>query len=142
MPYSLSHSRRRRWPLPFASLFIAATVQAETWIVTDHSHPVNAPAGVRVILLDEQQRLEEQLSRALPSDPRQAAAAAQRFLTTPEGKSLQSDLARAQQGVVDARSTGVEKIPAVVVDRKYVVYGELDVPAATRLIDRARGMQR
>ncbi|PAU66579.1 integrating conjugative element protein [Pseudomonas sp. PIC25] len=123
-------------------MIIAATAQAETWVVTDQAHPVNAPAGVRVILLDEQQRLEEQLSRALPSDPRQATAAAQRFLASPDGKRLQDDLAKAQQGVVDAWSTGVEEIPAVVVDRKYVVYGELDVPAATRLIDRARGMQR
>lgn len=142
MPYSLSHSRRRRWPLPLAPLFIAATAQAETWIVTDHAHPVNTPTGVRVILLDEQQRLEEQLSRALPSDSRQAAAAAQRFLATPDGQRLQDDLAKAQQGATDAWSTGVEKIPAVVVDRRYVVYGEADVPTAIGLIDRARSMQR
>lgn len=142
MPYSLSHSRRRRWLLPLTALFIAASAQAETWVVTDHAHPVNAPAGVRMILLDERQRLEEQVSRALPSDPRQAAAAVQRFLATPDGQRLQDDLAKAQQGAADAWSTGVEKIPAVVVDRRYVVYGEPDVPTAIELIDRARSMQR
>lgn len=142
MPYFLSHSRRRRWPLPLAALFIAATAQAETWVITDQAHPVNAPLGVRVILLDEQQRLEEQLSRSLPADPRQAAAAAQRVLASPEGKRLQDDLAKAQQGAADAWSTGVEKLPAVVVDRKYVVYGEPDVATAIGLIDRARSMQR
>lgn len=142
MPYSPSLSRRRRWPLPLAALFIAATAQAETWVVTEQAHPVNAPVGVRVIQLDEQQHLEEQLSRFLPSDPRQAATAVQRVLASPEGKRLQADLAKAQQGVADAWSTGVEKLPAVVVDRRYVVYGEPDVATAIGLIDRARSMQR
>src|SRR3990167_6573509 len=124
MPYSLSLSRRRRWPLPLAALLFSTLAQGETWVVTDQAHPVNAPVGVRVILLDEQQRLEEQLSRSLPSDTRQAAAAAQRFLASPEGKRLRDDLVKAQQGVADAWSIGVEKLPAVVADRRYVGYGE------------------
>lgn len=142
MPYSLPFSRRRRGPLPLAALLFSTLAQAETWVVTDQAHPVNAPVGVRVILLDEQRLLEEQLSRSLPTDPRQAAAAAQRFLASPEGKRLQVDLAKAQQGAADAWSAGVEKLPAVVVDRTYVVYGEPDVATAIRLIDRARSMQR
>lgn len=143
MPYSPPPiSRRRRWSLPLAALLFSTLARGETWVVTDQAHPVNAPVGVRVILLDEQQRLEEQLSRSLPSDPSQAAAAAQRFLASPEGKRLQDDLAKAQQGAADAWSAGVEKIPAVVVERKYVVYGEPDVATATWLIDRARSMQR
>lgn len=142
MPYYLPHSRRRHWSMPLAALLFSTLARGETWVITDQAHPVNAPIGVRVILLDEQQRLEEQLSRSLPADPRQAAAAAQRFMATAEGARLQADLAKAQQGAADAWSTGVEKIPAVVVDRKYVVYGEPDVATATRLIDRARSMQR
>lgn len=142
MPYSLTHSRCRRWPLSLAAILFSTIAQAETWVITDQAHPVNAPVGVRIILLDEQQRLEEQLSRSLPTDPRQAATAVQRFMATPEGARLQADLARAQQGAADAWSTGVEKIPAVVVDRKYVVYGEADVATAARLIDQARSMQR
>ncbi|MNF68428.1 hypothetical protein D3C84_502850 [compost metagenome] len=142
MPNLLTLCRLRRWPTPLAALFIAATAQAETWVVTDQIHPVNAPVGVRVILLDEQQRLEEQLSRSLPADPRQAAAAAQHFLASPDGKRLQDDLAKAQQGAANAWSAGVEKLPAVVVDRTYVVYGEPDVATALGLIDRARSMQR
>lgn len=142
MPYSLRHSRRRHWPLPLAVLLVSTLAQGETWVITDQAHPVNAPVGARVILLDEQRRLEEQLSRSLPADPRQAATTVQRFMATAEGAHLQADLAKAQQGAADAWSTGVEKIPAVVVDRKYVVYGEPDVATATRLIDRARSMQR
>jgi len=138
MPYS----PRRRWPLPLAALIFSTFARGETWVVTDRAHPVSVPASVRVILLDEQQRLEEQLSRSLPADPRQATAAAQRFLASPEGKRLQGELAKAQQGAADAWSTGVEKLPAAVVDRRYVVFGEPDVATAIGLIDRARSMQR
>ena len=141
MPYYLPHSRRRLWPLPIAAILFSTLAQGETWVITDQAHPVTAPSGVRVILLDEQQRLEELLSGSLPADPRQAATAVQRFMSTPEGARLQADLVRAQQGAADAWSAGVEKIPAVVVDRKYVVYGEPDVATAIRLIDRARSMQ-
>ncbi|MCQ4322629.1 MULTISPECIES: TIGR03757 family integrating conjugative element protein [Pseudomonadaceae] len=119
-------------------LFMPLIAQAETWVITNQAHPVSAPAGVRTIRLDDQQRLEEQLTGQLPADPRQAEATIQRYLASPAGKRLQSDLAQAQQGVTDAWSLGIEKIPAVVVDRRYVVYGEPDVVKAVALIERAR----
>nr|WP_236361740.1 TIGR03757 family integrating conjugative element protein [Pseudomonas gessardii] len=123
-------------------LFMPLIAQAETWVITNQAHPVSAPAGVRTIRLDDQQRLEEQLTGQLPADPRQAEATIQRYLTSPEGRRLQNDLAQAQQGVTDAWSLGVEKLPAVVVDRRYVVYGEPDVAKAVALINRARSQSR
>jgi len=96
-------------------------------------------AGIRLIQLDEQQRLEEQLSRLLPANPQQAAAAAQKLLSGPEGTRVQRDLLEAQQGVTDAWSVGVEKLPAVVVDRKYVVYGQPNVALALQAIEHSRG---
>ncbi|WP_016971169.1 TIGR03757 family integrating conjugative element protein [Pseudomonas tolaasii] len=132
----------RRWLLPLPLVLMSLGVQAETWVITDQAHPVSAPSGTRTILLDDQLRLEEQLSRELPADPRQAEATIQRYLASPAGKRLQSDLAQAQQGVTDAWSLGVEKLPAVVVDRRYVVYGEPDVAKAVALIDRARSLSR
>ncbi|NWN51131.1 TIGR03757 family integrating conjugative element protein [Pseudomonas sp. MAFF 301514] len=132
----------RHWLASIALTFLSATAHAETWVITDQAHPVSAPTGVRIIRLDDQQRLEELLSRQLPADPRQAEATIQRFLSSPAGKRLQSDLAQAQQGVTDAWSVGVAKIPAVVVDRRYVVYGETDVSKAVTQIDRARSLSR
>jgi integrating conjugative element protein (TIGR03757 family) len=41
----------------------------------------------------------------------------------------------AYQGVVDAWSLGIITIPAVVVDQRYVVYGEPDVAKAVVLIE-------
>lgn len=119
----------------------AGAAHAETWVVTDSAHPVNLPVGasVRLIQLDEQLRLEEQISRSLPADPELAAAAARGILNGPDGVRLQQDLAKAQQGATDAWSVGVAKLPAVVVDRQYVVYGQPDVASALRAIEHARG---
>lgn len=132
----------RHWLASIALTFLSAAAHAETWVITDQAHPVSAPTGVRIIRLDDQQRLEELLSRQLPADPRQAEATIQHFLSSPAGKRLQSELAQAQQGVTDAWSMGVAKIPAVVVDRRYVVYGETDVSKAVAQIDRARSLSR
>lgn len=129
------------WPAAalLGILASVSSVQAETWAITDSAHPLNVPTGVRLIRLDDQQRLEEQLSRSLPSNPQQATIAAQQLLNSPEGARLLAELARAQQGAADAWSVGIAKVPAVVVDRQYVVYGQPDVAAAIKAIEAARG---
>ena len=128
------------WPRPGRWLTTCTADRrkpAETWVITDQAHPVTATGSSRVLLLDAQQHLEEQLTDALPKDPQQAQVAFQQLLQSPEGRRLQAELVKAQQDVTDAWSLGVE-IPAVVVDRQYVVYGEPDVPRALELIAKAR----
>lgn len=124
--------------LSLAFLSITTNIQAQTWVITDQAHPITSPGPARIIHLDQQQHLESELSRALPTDPHQAAAIIQSRLNTPSGKRLQTDLAKAQQDLTDAWSLGITKIPAVVVDRRYVVYGEPDVEKALALINNAR----
>ncbi|MFO1611850.1 TIGR03757 family integrating conjugative element protein [Pseudomonas aeruginosa] len=119
-------------------VLLSGASQAETWVITDKAHPVSATGSSRVLFLDAQEHLEEQLTAALPQDPQQAQAAFKRLLQSPDGRRLQAELVKAQQDVADAWSLGVEKIPAVVVDRQYVVYGEPDVPRALELIAKAR----
>ncbi|PUA42064.1 TIGR03757 family integrating conjugative element protein [Pseudomonas protegens] len=141
--FSASPSVRCAWlaSLALTALFQSHPVLAETediWIVTDHAHPVKAPADVRMILLDEQQRLEEQLSRLLPADPAQAAVFAQRYLASPEGLRFQQNLRKARQDVTDAWSLGLLKLPAVVLDRHHVVYGQPDVAIALERIAQFR----
>ncbi len=121
-------------------ILIAATqvplANAETWIITDRNHPVQAQAQahVRTILLDESERLEAKLSEGLPANQQQAIAIMQQRLKSSDAQRLQRDLALAQQNLVDAWSMGVTKVPAVVVDRKFVVYGETDATAAEHRI--------
>ncbi|KAA3543913.1 TIGR03757 family integrating conjugative element protein [Pseudomonas tremae] len=122
-----------------AFLILIAAIQvpfanAETWIVTDRNHPVQAPARVRLILLDESERLEAKLSEGLPANQQQAIAIMQQRLKSNDALRLQRDLALAQQNLVDAWSIGVTKVPAVVVDRTFVVYGETNVLAAEQRI--------
>ncbi|MCI1021498.1 TIGR03757 family integrating conjugative element protein [Pseudomonas putida] len=113
---------------------------AEIWAITDSLHPLTSiSADVRVIKLDDQQRIEEQLSKKLPPNPHQAALAARQLMGTPAGAALMQKLTAAQQGNADAWSVGVSKVPAVVVDRRYVVYGQPDVAAAIQSINQTRG---
>jgi integrating conjugative element protein (TIGR03757 family) len=110
---------------------------AEIWVITDREHPVKVPPGARLIELDAASAITSELSTKLPSNPEQAAKTARQRLKS-GGLDLQRRLARAYQGIADAWSLGVIKIPAVVVDRRYVVYGEPDARRAVSLIERYR----
>lgn len=124
-----------RNPLTFIiSILFSLTLQADTLIITDNNNPTQPTPDSKTILLDQPSALESSLSTDLPSDPHQAQAIAQQRLT-PE---LTAQITQAHQDVVTAWSLGVTKIPAVVVDQKYVVYGEPDVQRALTLIARHR----
>ena len=107
-------------------------LNADVVVFTDRHHPVVAPTGVRVIHLDAADHLKARLSADLPKDPDQAASIARQRLED-GGADLQQRLASAYQGLIDAWSLGITKVPAVVVDGQYVVYGDPDVSRA--LID-------
>jgi integrating conjugative element protein (TIGR03757 family) len=125
------------WLAGLLYILAANASAANIQVFTDHDHPVEAAAGIRVIELDAPTSLEVGLSFRLPSDPTRAAAIARARLNA-GGASLQRRLAVAYQGVVYAWGLGVEKVPAVVMDRRYVVYGVSDVALAVSMIDRYR----
>ena len=111
---------------------------AEVLVVTDHRHPVQASPGIRVIELDRAARIEMALSADLPADPEQAAKLARQRLQDP---GLSQSLRSAYQDIADARRLNVAKVPAVIVDRRYVVYGEADVARAIARIETYRSTQ-
>ncbi|HUF10259.1 MAG TPA: TIGR03757 family integrating conjugative element protein [Rhodothermales bacterium] len=119
---------------------LAATtpVQAEdVRVFTDGHRPVQALPDVHVVELDAAARIESALAADLPSDLTEAAAIVRQRLNV-GGDALQRRLADAYQGITDAWSLGVTKIPAVVVDRRYVVYGETNVARALARIEAYR----
>jgi len=122
------------------AVFSPATFAADVVVVTDSRHPVKTMGGERLIELDEAPRIEAELSRELPTDPEQATAIAKSRLSQ-GGVDLQRRIASAYQGVTDAWSLGVTTVPAVVVDRRYVVYGEPDVARAVARIAQHRKAQ-
>lgn len=132
MPAFLSHSSPG-WPALCLAITLTAVSSsafaADIIVITDSSHPVKPMGGERIIELDQPARIEAELSADLPADPNHASAFARQRLST--GRSdLQRRIVQAYQGVADAWSLGIAKIPAVVVDRRYVVYGEPDVARA------------
>lgn len=128
----------RSWWLAGPLCLLAANASAAIiQVFTDRDHPVEAARGIRVVELDAPASLEAGLSFRLPPDPTRAAAIARARLNA-GGAPLQQRLVAAYQDIVDAWSLGIEKIPAVVVDRQYVVYGVPDVARAVSIIDRYR----
>ena len=126
------------WAALFASS--KAATAAEVFVIPDSSPPVQVSAGTHVIELDLPARIEAELATGLPADPAQAAAIVQQRLRE-GGQDLQRRIGRAYQDVAEAWGLGIAKVPAVVVDRRYVVYGESDVARAAARIESYRRAQ-
>lgn len=131
-----------RWLIYALAACSAPLAVADVLAITNAAYPLTNSAGARVVLLDAPERLEQQLSEGLPADPRQATVIMQQRMRSASAQQLGRDLAKAHQDVADAWSLGVTKLPAVVVDRQYVVYGQPDVAAAMASIERYRSTGR
>jgi len=120
-----------------ASLLSPLAQSADIRVITDTQHPIQNPGNAQVIELDRASRIEAELAANLPRDPARAAATVQQRLTKGDS-ALQQRISEAYQGVADAWSLGITTLPAVVVDQRYVVYGEPDVAKAVARIDAHR----
>ncbi|EHC5873796.1 TIGR03757 family integrating conjugative element protein [Salmonella enterica subsp. enterica serovar Eastbourne] len=110
----------------FLEFIVGPAFATDIHIFTDYAHPVHSvPQGITVVELDAAERLENELSTDLPADPDQAAHLVQRRLEQ-GGKALQHQLATAYQGVTEAWTLGVAKIPAIVMDRHYAFQAASD----------------
>lgn len=117
----------------------ASLARTEVWVVTDQHHPV-AGTPDRLIELDAPARIEAAFSAGLPTNPENAAAAVWQRMAAGK-KALHLRLSRAYQDVIDAWQLGVDRIPAVVVDQRYVVYGEHNLRRALSRIEAYRRQQ-
>jgi integrating conjugative element protein (TIGR03757 family) len=120
------------------SLGIPATWATDVRVYTDSTHPVSASSTVQVVRLDEPAHLQAELSKGLPNDRTLAVQTVRERLHS-QGRQLNRRLATAYQGVVEAWSLGVLKVPAIVVDGRFVVYGDSDLAHALSLIQQYRG---
>lgn len=115
----------------------SAAIAADVLVVTDSHHPVQSIASAKIVELDLPSRIEAELAADLPSDPATAATLVKQRLRE-GGPALQRKISAAYQNVADACGLGITKIPAVVVDRRYVIYGAADVASAVADIDAYR----
>ncbi|QWT42254.1 TIGR03757 family integrating conjugative element protein [Dickeya dadantii] len=125
----------------FLIAFLASPTQAtEILAVTDTRNPMQNLGNTRLIELDRPSRIEAELAANLPQDPARAAIIVQQRLRA-GGTALQQRINEAYQDVVDAWSLGITTLPAVIVDQRYVVYGEPDIARAVELINTHRRTQ-
>jgi integrating conjugative element protein (TIGR03757 family) len=115
--------------------WVSTAIGADIWIVTDQQHPVRMLAHARVIELDAPARIEATLSQGLPANPQEAVADVRERLRS---RAVTEQLTAAYQGVTDAWRVGITTIPAVVVDQRYVVYGDADAAHAVARIQAYR----
>lgn len=100
-------------------------------VFTTAGEPVSrVPDGVAVIELDGPARLDGEISQGLPEDEAAAMAEMQSRMQSPEWQQVAERFGDLYTGVARAWLLRVEKVPAVVVDGTYVVYGQPDVTAA------------
>ncbi|HEJ2500996.1 TIGR03757 family integrating conjugative element protein [Pseudomonas aeruginosa] len=140
---AVPHATRTRpaWLATAIAILALATraAAAEVWVVTDSHHPVLGQAD-RHLILDAAAVLEAELADNLPTDSERANAIVQQRVKQ-GGTDLQRRIGTAYQDITDAWSLGITRIPAIVVDRRYVVYGETDVARAVARIDQYRRTQ-
>lgn len=104
---------------------------ADTLVFTDHTHPVINTGNSPVFYLDGPTQIEAKLSEGLSNDPVEAK---QQALKRIQDTQMQQALINAYQGINKAWQLGVTKLPAVVVNGRYVVYGMSDVNQAIQLV--------
>ena len=135
----------RRWLAAFglsACLAGPALAGPAIEVFTTAGEPaVNVPSGVAVIELDAPGRLDAELSQDLPADPDVAAALMRERMSTPDWQETADRYADSYLGLARAWQLGLEKVPAVVIDGRYVIYGQPDVAEALREAERLRGQE-
>lgn len=122
------------WVACFVAVLACTSAIAEPILITTNQYPIATTKDIRTITLDLPEILEDEVSTDLPANPSEAQAIIMQRLSP----NLTARLTLAHQNVTDAWSMGVTKVPAVVVDRKYVVYGETNVQRALDRIDEYR----
>ena len=116
------------WPGPGA-------VAGEVVAFTLSSMPLRATVGATVHVLDARDAYAEAFGADLPGDPERALAEARRRMATAAGRAALVRIAEAAAGNVLAGRLGIEKLPAVVVGGRYVVYGVRDVAQAVEWVE-------
>jgi integrating conjugative element protein (TIGR03757 family) len=98
-------------------------------VFANSAMPITNAVGATVYVLDALQLLEEQLSQGLPATEAEAVPVARERVRR-LGATLQQRAANASQGMVLAARYGIDRIPAVVIDGRAIVYGITDVEQA------------
>ncbi|WP_111748808.1 TIGR03757 family integrating conjugative element protein [Salinisphaera orenii] len=116
---------------------LAAGAAPRVDVYTVSGQPVTqVPDRAHVVELDKPARLDHRLSTGLPANKQAAAAVVRERLSH-----FKAAYGRAYRGLTRAYQLGVTKVPAVVVDGRYVVYGQSNVAKALSTVRKARSSE-
>ena len=94
---------------------------------------------LKYFMLDKGDKLTSSLDDILPTDLKSAAKFMNEYSNSPEGKTKIRAIVDGYQGVGRAYGVGVKKLPAIVFDEEYVVYGTTNVKDALKLWKELKG---
>ncbi|HCA7140249.1 TPA: TIGR03757 family integrating conjugative element protein [Klebsiella michiganensis] len=121
---------------------VTADVLAQTVVYTTPKYPLTDPQpSVLVHVLEKIQVLEQSLFPVLSDNPAVAEHQAKQRMQQPDWQLQEARLNRAYQASLDARMLDIAKVPAVVFDDKFVVYGTTDVALAQQKLEMWREQQ-
>lgn len=126
----------------FTAVLMASAAIAQTVVYTTPQYPVVSPQpGALVQILENVQALEQSLFPVLSDNPVVAEQQAKQRMQQPDWQAQEASLSRAYQALLDARMLNIAKVPAVVFDDKWVVYGTTDVALAQQTLEIWREQQ-
>ena len=111
----------------------AAPVLADVDVFTVSWIVVSQADEAMVHVLDGDSIQAERLGADLPADPVRAAAVMKSRLDSADGANALEAMRRAAEGRALAGRLGIRKLPAIVFDRREVVYGVRDVAEAREI---------
>ena len=133
----------RRYFFVFLLLLFSSLSLAQAVVYTTANYQVaHLQPGVVIRILEDVNQLEQVAFPVLSQNPQQAEQQARIRMQQPDWKEQEAHLTRACQALLDAYTLGIEKVPAVVFDDIYVVYGTTDVVLAQQKLDDWREQQR
>lgn len=124
---------------------IAVTVSASeppesVWVFTTAQLPAlrRMDLATEVFFLDDIDKRLKDVAFTNPGNDERARQHATAILNSPRGQALLGHIKRNAQAVAMAWQSGIEKLPAVLVDEHFVVYGDYDVQSALHRVRQHR----
>ncbi|MFP1824522.1 TIGR03757 family integrating conjugative element protein [Lonsdalea quercina] len=101
----------------------------------------NSSPDIVVQVLEDTRQWEQTLFANLSASPKQAERQVLLRMQQTDWQEQEAQLTRAYQVLMDAWSMGIAKVPAVVFEDKYVVYGTTDIGLARQKLEAWRERQ-
>ena len=139
-----SHCKLRQW-IAIAGLAMPAQAAlasdpSTVWIFTADRLPTlqHVEQADRLFVLDHADTALRGLSFNNPSSEVQARQRAMAIIQSPKGQAAIDRMRNSAEAIAVAWQHGIQKLPAVLVDERYVVYGVYDVESALAWVARYR----